>query len=466
MGAKQADGMYLSTEKGNRYEREGKPAKQVEVEIENPKVTDLVENGKMQHEKINQLLNEEKVTLEDISPEYWNDILKYFKSKEGNPKKDLSSITPKQVTEWYRKTKGKDISEDYFSQRVRTEAAKLITEQLKSEGYDALYFPQKTKIGEQEGELIVFDRTKVKEKEEAKLEEPTKQVKINNLIDRANSLQKMRKNDPKRAFEVNEIKRSAIELGLKYDDSYGKILGKNGMPIQKREPITNKTIVKDFNRNLYSKETNDALDFLINNIDAAKGFEMVGTDGKRLSQSQLKEALESVKKGKINYAAKAIFDFIENASTKGGIELEDITTGLRQRVPIKEYFDFIKTEEDKLAQANAEDFEKNKELEQSDEYINQLIDNYEQEYGRENNEPKPTSEEKVTETISSRTSNQKTSESKESTKTEIEKYFEEAISSENKTDSLKEFIKDNFEGIFSQLNLSSKTINKIKRQCK
>jgi len=234
--------------------------------------------------------------------------------------------------------------------------------------------------------------------------EPNKQIKINDLVDRVQQLQKLRANDPKRSKEVNDVKLAAKELGLEYKDDFGKLFNDKGTEIQKREPITNKTVVKDFDRKKYSKETNDSIDFIVDNEHGITWFDIRGTDGKRLSAKQRADALQSIKDGKPNYAAKAVFDFIEQAHEKGGIELEDVTSGKRDIVPIEKYFDAIKTEEDKLAKANAEDFENNKELEQSDEYINQLINDYEQENSKQNNESKPTSEAEVIKETSTGTS--------------------------------------------------------------
>ena len=161
MGAKEADGIYISTESNNRYQREGQQAEKVTVDIQNPKVTDYVENAKLQQEKLLELLNTGQIDKADISPEYRSELEQSGKS----------------VAEWYREKVGDRINEDYFEQSAREKAAKLITEQYKSEGYDSLYMPE---TPNQEGQLIVFDREKVNfgneqrpvEKVKSKSEEP------------------------------------------------------------------------------------------------------------------------------------------------------------------------------------------------------------------------------------------------------------------------------------------------------
>ena len=172
MGSEQADGMYISTEKGgNRYATKDRPAKQVEVEIENPKVTTYEENKSLQKETTSELIEKEALGLEDVETQYWDGIKKH--SGKG-----LSDITPKDVTNWFNSIKDKfkkETYEEYLKESGKLKVAKSITEKLKSEGYDALYIPESKNI---EGELIVFDRSKVKEKgkEPSKVEPVKKSV--------------------------------------------------------------------------------------------------------------------------------------------------------------------------------------------------------------------------------------------------------------------------------------------------
>lgn len=162
-----------------------------------------------------------------------------------------------------------------------------------------------------------------------------KQQKVNDLIDKYN-------NKKLTAAEENEAKNKARELGLDYDKTRQKIVNADGKPIQKRELVTNKTPVENFDRKKYSQETNDAIDVVVDNPHAFTGLEVLGTDGKRLSAAQREAAVESIKSGKPTHAAKALFDFIEKAKEKGGVEIEDVTTGQRALIPIDEYFEQFK----------------------------------------------------------------------------------------------------------------------------
>jgi hypothetical protein len=169
-----------------------------------------------------------------------------------------------------------------------------------------------------------------------------KQQETNDLIDRVQAFQKMRKNEAGRSQELNEIRNKATELGLEYKDDYGKLFNSNGSEIQKRELVTNKTIFEGYDENNYSPETNVTVANLSAHDDAIAGLPILGTDGKRLSAKQRADALKSIREGKPTHAGKAIIDFIDKAVTEGGIEIEDVTSGKRVKVPLKEYMEVFK----------------------------------------------------------------------------------------------------------------------------
>ena len=361
---------------------------------------------------------------------------------------------------WYGDKESQEtirVKQDKFSENEPVKAEDLEVYNKETKQFEPLISKEQPKI-----ETPIKEEVKAQTpKEQVKPIEKTRQEKINDLVDRANALTAMRSNAPERASVKNKLDVDAAEFGLKYSERDGKLVNEKGNEIQKREPITNKTVVKDFDRKKYSKETNDSMDFIAENPNAIVGFELVGTDGKRLSKKQIEQAANSIKEGKVNHAAKIIFDFIEKSHKEGGIELEDITTGQRALVPIKEYFDALKTEEDKLRQADIDDLANNKELEQSDEYINQLIEQYEQEYSEENNESKPTSEGEAIKETSTGTSVEENG--KENTQSVADQYeaIKEIKSKKAQEKAKEKLINDNFESIVSQLMLK----NKIKRIC-
>jgi hypothetical protein len=155
MGSKQADGTYVSTEKGgNRYEGRGKTtANSVEVNVTNPKVQTVEENTALRESVLQTQLDNNEISIEDLSGEALVNAYDYFKSK------GIDNPTNKQVSE-YIKTEGKGkVAIDDITDTKTAEVAKEITQQLKKEGYDSLYFREGNN---QEGELIVFDNAKVK----------------------------------------------------------------------------------------------------------------------------------------------------------------------------------------------------------------------------------------------------------------------------------------------------------------
>lgn len=130
MGSGVAKGTYLSTEKGNRYQGRGKKFN-AEVEVENPYTTS--ENN----------LNKER-----------GDVLK-------------SNIDQFSETDF----EGAEIPEnptiDDLSDSGTEKLADLFTRNLQEQGYDSMYFQESNT---QEGELVVFDKGKVKLTEDNEIE--------------------------------------------------------------------------------------------------------------------------------------------------------------------------------------------------------------------------------------------------------------------------------------------------------
>lgn len=117
MGQNQAKGTYISTEDQNRYETEDKKPVKVKVDIQNPFVSEDDTFYNIQREIIQSRFG--KNQIEDLT-EAEADLL-----------------------------------------------AEMVTEHFMTEGFDAIYMPQSET---QEGELIVFDRSKVTIMDEARIE--------------------------------------------------------------------------------------------------------------------------------------------------------------------------------------------------------------------------------------------------------------------------------------------------------
>lgn len=129
MGANQAVGVYVSTEAGNRYadfEGAGEII-EMEVDITNPYV------------------------LEDGILELHNLLLNQFRDKFDQLDFDGAQFP---TTE--------RISVEDISYRGKKKLAQLTTDYLIDKGYDSVYFRQSDY---QEGELVVFDRAKIRKKE-------------------------------------------------------------------------------------------------------------------------------------------------------------------------------------------------------------------------------------------------------------------------------------------------------------
>jgi len=125
MRGDQARGMYISTEDVNRYETDDNKADEVEVDIKNPLVVD------------------KDLALIGYRTEVLNENRDKFEREDSA---DFGELP-----------KGKLSLDDLNDSGIR-KLARLTTEKLQKEGYDAIYFPQNNA---QEGELIVFDRDKV-----------------------------------------------------------------------------------------------------------------------------------------------------------------------------------------------------------------------------------------------------------------------------------------------------------------
>ncbi len=210
-------------------------------------------------------------------------------------------------------------------------------------------------------------------------EKEAKQEAVNDLVDRAQQLQKMRKNEVGRTKELNEIRNKAAELGLEYRDATGKIHNKNGTQVQKKELITNKTPFDGYDRNKYSPETNNAVDNLAKYDDAVIGLEILGTNKQRLSKKQLADAAKSIRDGKPTHGGMAIIDFIDKAVGEGGIAIEDVTTGQRIKVPLKEYLEAFSEPVKELTTEEIDTINKHLENDHFEQELDNLIKHIENE---------------------------------------------------------------------------------------
>lgn len=129
MGANQAKGTYVSTEPINRYKDQGGQENTVEVSIEKPFVFES-EDGIVEYR--NDLLNSNLDKFEDAD----------FVSLDKN-----SSISQG------------ELSIDDLSDAGIIKLAEMVSNQLTEDGYDSIYFRESPT---QEGELVVFDKSKVK----------------------------------------------------------------------------------------------------------------------------------------------------------------------------------------------------------------------------------------------------------------------------------------------------------------
>lgn len=166
-----------------------------------------------------------------------------------------------------------------------------------------------------------------------------RQEKINGLRDRIDSFNKMRINDKNKASALNEIRVDAQDLGLNIDYGRGHAILRypEGGKVQRRSSQTNKSVA-NIKAEDYSPRTNELVQKVVAEPVLLNGLDMEGEDGYRLSNAQKETAIESIKNGKPNIGAKAIYDFFEESQAKGTVAIEDAALGLRAEVPIDEYF--------------------------------------------------------------------------------------------------------------------------------
>jgi hypothetical protein len=127
MGENQALGTFISTEKGNRYETPTQKAEQVEIDIQNPFVVDNGDFGLV--DKRQEILNANRDKFDEF------DTVDYQKLPAGK------------------------LTVDNLNDAGIKKLAELTTNELKAKGYDGIYFRESDT---QEGELVVFDKEKVK----------------------------------------------------------------------------------------------------------------------------------------------------------------------------------------------------------------------------------------------------------------------------------------------------------------
>jgi hypothetical protein len=311
MGTNQTEGTYLSTEKGgNRYDTGGQ-AKKATVSIEKPLKTTWEDLQTMQ----NEVLNENKEQFDEM------DFATY-------------------------KVPSGEFSHEDLTTRGTNKVAKLLTDRLKGLGYDSVYMAE----GEtQEGQLIVFDRSKVKFEGEAKkpkaaFVETDRQKKVNSLLDAADRHNKMRKNSPERAAALNDLKIKAEEVGLQ-TKIYGKnvhILSPNGKKVQRRFAGSGREVAFDVSD--YKPETADLVQHHTNDEYGFLGLAIQGEDGRLLDEKQRQRALDDIKNGRHTALSKAVYDSFQDMVDKGHILFKDSETGQEWAIPIDEYVEQTKQE--------------------------------------------------------------------------------------------------------------------------
>jgi hypothetical protein len=519
MGSEQADGMYISTEKGgNRYATKDRPAKQVEVEIENPKVTTYEENKSLQKETTSELIEKEALGLEDVETQYWDGIKKH--SGKG-----LSDITPKDVTNWFNSIKDKfkkETYEEYLKESGKLKVAKSITEKLKSEGYDALYIPESKNI---EGELIVFDRSKVKEKgkEPSKVEPVKKSVigikppkvegdKITTISgkteqERLDSIEKRKKEttvtekvkaendlwqDAQSLFsknknylksseglqELNRLRNKARALGFEVDLSRSAIVkkGKNGRLVKLKYnnkadsgAAVNENGIVILDRPKEVQDTFNEFNELGVFLDAKR------PDGVRLTPEQIEGAIQDIIDGIPSNRANDYLDLLEKAIDENAYPIYDKGIGeanvrieeLRDALVGKENIGSPMDEESLISFLNEEANLTPEQEEQLLDNIDNLLTEYETEPATElPAETRPETEVSAVESKTEEGVSTKAEPITETTKrepTEIEMAYEKAKADRGiRNANMKQFVTENKDSIIAQLKLE----NKIKQECK
>lgn len=299
----------------------------------------------------------------------WNGEAFKVVSKDGG-KFDLVKIAAK-PNEPLHKVKGAELSDKEFEGKIIS--GENVAPVQKSEPFTE---HEQEKKNEQPAKT---EPVKEAPKAEQPKKENTKQLKVNDLIDRIASFNKSAKNKKGRSEELNTIRLKANELGLQFDydarSGTGVLRNENGNLVQKRNNDTASKAAQNFDVNNYSDETKSYVELSTNEPDALVGLPIVGNDGRTLSATQIRAALKSIKDGKPNNGAKAIYDYVENAVKEGEIEVQDKTTGQAAKVPVNEYFEVFETPakeltDDEIDQLNwelsEESFNLNNELDEQE----------------------------------------------------------------------------------------------------
>ncbi len=184
--------------------------------------------------------------------------------------------------------------------------------------------------------------------------EPSRQEKLNDLIDLTQQHNKAPKNSTSQKNLANKIKLQAGELGVKVQhiktQGYIEIQSEAGKKIKKKNTETNSTLANDFKPENYSKETHDYVEEVKNETLPLEGLSIKGIDGRRLSLEQTNKALQDIKEGKVTNSVKAVYDTIEENHKSGHVELIDYDSRQVTPIPVEEYKKAFKfTEEDNKA---------------------------------------------------------------------------------------------------------------------
>lgn len=172
-----------------------------------------------------------------------------------------------------------------------------------------------------------------------------RQERLNRLRDKVDSFNKLDIDDKSKARALNNLRLEAEDVGrVKIDYHKGHAILRyntdSGGRVQRRSSETNKTVLKDFEPTSYSERTQDAIDKIVANPSLLTGLALKGEDGYRFSEAQRANAIQSIKEGKPNAGAKAIYDFFENAED-GNVLIEDVVTGREALVPIESIFEAV-----------------------------------------------------------------------------------------------------------------------------
>lgn len=175
---------------------------------------------------------------------------------------------------------------------------------------------------------------------------PTRQAAVNDLVEKTTAFNNLRRNDPGKAFALNEIRLQARELGLKVDYAKGfaSITDEQGNKVQRRSEETNQTPAKDFDLTKYADKTKDVVTHLVAADLPLTGLSIMGFDGRQMSEAQKETAFRDIKEGNITNGAKAVYDAFEGMVKDGFVELIDPSSRQRVGVPLEEYLQAVKAE--------------------------------------------------------------------------------------------------------------------------